>query len=463
MFIGRENELKKLEEMYRSGKFECAVIYGRRRVGKTSLIQEFCKNKKSIYFVAIEAALQNNLSNLSDSIFSVTMPGVDGTPVFEKLEKVFDYLYGLAQKEHLVFVIDEYPYLAHADRSVSSILQAYIDQKFKNTNMMLILCGSSMSFMENQVLGYQSPLYGRRTAQFKINPFDYRTSAQFCRNYSHTEKALVYGITGGVPQYLERIDTSKSLRENIISEFLDPSGYFFEEPSNLLKQELREPQLYNTIIAAIANGASKMNEIATAAGIETSLCSIYLSSLISLGILEKEKPVGEAKSKKSIYKIADNMFRFWYRFVPSNMNAIVSGNGNLVFEKMVDPYLSDYMGGVFEQMGVEYLNRMNGSDQLPFLFSEIGRWWGTNPKRKEEVEMDIVAVSRPESKALFGECKFKNEPVDTDVLERLMENSLLLNYEQKYYILFSKSGFSNKLKKTSPENVILIDLKKMYE
>ncbi|WP_338103294.1 DUF234 domain-containing protein [Methanolapillus millepedarum] len=174
-------------------------------------------------------------------------------------------------------------------------------------------------------------------------------------------------------------------------------------------------------------------------------------------------PTGVEKSKKSIYRIADSMFRFWYRFIPSNMNAVAGGNGNIVFEKIVEPNLNDYMGGIFERMCIEYLNRANGSDLLPFSFFEIGRWWGSDPKRKMPIEIDIVAFFRPENKALFCECKFKNEPVDTDVLERLVENSLLLDYENRYYCLFSKSGFTNRLKKNSSKDTILIDLKKMYE
>ncbi|WNY26660.1 ATP-binding protein [Methanolapillus ohkumae] len=463
MFIGREEELNKLNQMYQSGKFEFAVIYGRRRIGKTTLIREFCKDKKAIFFVGIESSLSNNLVNLSNSIFSVTMPAMEKKPIFEKLDDALDYLYSIAQKEHLVFVMDEYPYLANAERSVSSLLQFYIDQKFKDTNLMLILCGSSMSFMEKQVLGYQSPLYGRRTAQFKIGPFDYHTSALFCKNYSDYDKAVVYGLTGGVPQYLERIQPSWSLFENIVHTFLDPAGYFFEEPSNLLKQELREPQMYNAIITAIANGSSKLNQISTAVGIDTALCSSYISSLISLGILKKEKPLGKENLKKSIYRVSDNMFRFWYRFIPANMNAIVNGNGELVFDKIVGPNLNDFMGGIFEQMCIQYLNRLNNAGKLPFPFFEIGCWWGTDSKQKKQVEIDIVAAFPRDKKVLFGECKFRNEPLDKQVLEELLEKSALLtDYDERYYCLFSKSGFEKKFKKEHPDNVLLIDLKDMY-
>jgi AAA+ ATPase superfamily predicted ATPase len=461
MFIGRETELAKLNKLYDSGKFECAIIYGRRRVGKTTLIREFCKDKKAVYFVAIESTMRNNLANLSESIFAVTMPVVEGTPVFDNLDKALDYLASLAESERIVFVIDGYPYLAGADKSVSSVLQSFIDHKLKNSKMMLILCGSSMSFMENQVLGYKSPLYGRRTAQFKINPFDYLASSRFCEGYSSYDKAVVYGITGGVPQYLERIDGGLSLRENIVSGFLDPSGYFFEEPSNLLKQELREPQTYNAIITAIANGASKLNEIATAVGTDTGVCSTYISSLISLGILKKEKPVGDPGSKKSIYRVADSMFRFWYRFVPANMNAIAANNGKLVYDRILAPKLNEYMGGIFEQMCAEYLHRQNGTDKLPFPFFDIGRWWGNDPKEKRQAEIDIVATYKQERKALFCECKFRNEPLNQAAVDGLIKNSMLLDgFDENYYYLFSVSGFTTGL--TVGPNVRLVDLDMMY-
>jgi len=488
MFIGRETELAKLNKLYDSNKFECAVIYGRRRIGKTTLIQEFCKDKKAIYFVAIESTMQNNLVNLSNSIFSVTMPGIGFTagsfnnknfaaesfdaikytpetfndwPTYDKLDKALDYLHAIASKERIVFVIDEYPYLASADKSVSSVLQAYIDHKFKASNMMLILCGSSMSFMENQVLGYKSPLYGRRTAQFKISSFDYYTSAQFCKDYSNYDKSIVYGITGGIPQYLARIDCALTLKENIVSNFLDPSGYFFEEPSNLLKQELREPQTYNAIIAAIAGGASKLNEIATAVGIDTGVCATYIASLMALGILKKEKPIGEEKSKKSIYRITDNMFRFWYRFVPGNINAITANNGELVYDRIIAPKLSEYMGGIFEQICVEYLHRVNNTDRLPFPFFEIGRWWGNDSKEKRQAEIDIVALYKEEKKALFCECKFRKELLGQGVVDNLIKNSKLVKgYEQKYYCLFSLSGFADGL---NSENLHTVSLDDMYE
>lgn len=466
MFIGRANEISKLNELYASNKFECVIIYGRRRVGKTTLIEEFCKGKKSIYFVGIESTIQNNLENLSKSIFSLTTPNLSQYPYFDRFDKALDYIYEKFSGEQIILILDEYPYLASSDKSVYSILQNYIDHKFKNSQLFLILCGSSMNFMENQVLGYKSPLYGRGTAQFKIKPFDYFDSSKFYNSFSHEDNAIIYGITGGIPQYLELFDDKKSLKENIINNVLDKTAYLFEEPGNLLKQELREPHIYNGIIRAIAKGASKLNEIATSAGLETSVCSVYIKSLIALNIVKKENPVIDGKIRKSIYRIEDNLYNFWYRFISENISSIVIGNTKTLYDNAIAPYISDYMGNIFEKMCREYLMRLNYSNLLPFPFLSLGRWWGTDPKNKRQIEIDIVAVSKSEKKAIFAECKYKNELVGMKVLEYLVEKSETIGYRflNKYYYLFSKSGFTKTLKLYALENtkVKLINLDMLY-
>jgi AAA+ ATPase superfamily predicted ATPase len=301
MFVGRNEELKKLNEMYLRDGYECAVIYGRRRVGKTTLIKEFIKDKKAVYFLAREANGAVNLTGFSNDVYAVTAKELKGNSFFGDWEKAFDYIYNVSKDERIVLVIDEYPYLAGGFRPISSILQAHIDNRFKNSKVFLILCGSSMSFMENQVLGYKSPLYGRRTAQFKISAFNFFESRCFLDSFDKEETAILYGVTGGLPEYLNKINPNKTGQENIIDLFLTPSGHFYEEPANLLKQELREPTVYNGIIEAIAGGASRLNEIATKCGIESNKCAKYLKSLISLGIVRKEIPVTEKASKKSIY------------------------------------------------------------------------------------------------------------------------------------------------------------------
>jgi AAA+ ATPase superfamily predicted ATPase len=469
VFVGREKELASLNERYASHKYECAIIYGRRRVGKTELIKEFVKGKKHIFFSAVEGTERRNLDILSNSIYS----GLSGStmvsaPRFGDFASCLEHICGHMQDEKIVFVIDEYPYLAKSEQSTSSILQQYIDHRFQHLDCMLILCGSSMSFMEEQVMGYQSPLYGRRTCQYRLLPFDFATSSMFHQGFSKEEKAVVHGVTGGIPKYLRQFDDGKSLKQNIIENFFSAESLLFEEPLNLLKQELREPQTYNDIITAIATGSSEMNKIVSKIGIsgfDSAKCNKYLRSLISLGIVKKETPVfSKPNAKRTIYRLNDGMFRFWYRFVYNNTPAISLGAGADVYER-ISEQIPAFMGEVFEGIAIEYLWRENMAGRLPFVFQDCGRWWGNNPLLKKEQEIDILAYSSDGGKAIFAECKWTNEKVDNRVLKGLMEKAAMFARADSYYMLFSKSGFKSDIINTAQQNdrIMLVCFAEMEE
>jgi AAA+ ATPase superfamily predicted ATPase len=300
-----------------------------------------------------------------------------------------------------------------------------------------------MSFMENQVLGGQSPLYGRRTAQFKVEPFTFSGSLPFLPGFEPRDKAVVYGMTGGIPEYLGRIDNSKPVKQNMIELFLTTSGHSYEEPSNLLKQELREPATYNSLLEAIANGASKLNGISAKTNIESNKCAKYLASLISLGIVRREYPITETCGKRSIYLLNDQMFRFWFRFVFPNISAIAMGLGDKVYESEVEPYLSDFMGHTFEQICRQWIFEQMREDKFPFFTGKVGRWWGNNPKLRKQEEIDILAFR--EDKAVFCECKWTNAPVGTDVLNELIRRRELFPYTEVWYCVFAKAGFTGGL------------------
>ncbi|MCL2153260.1 MAG: ATP-binding protein [Oscillospiraceae bacterium] len=455
MFVGRENELQELNELYEKNSFQFLVIYGRRRVGKTALINEFAIGKNTIYFTGIETNSKQNLENLSKAIFQYT-DGSPIAPVFQGFQQALEYVFELSCEKRLILVIDEYPYVAKSYKSFASTLQTIIDKYKGLSKLFLILCGSSMSFMEEQVLGYKSPLYGRRTAQFKIQPFDYFDSCRCFKSFSPFDMALIYGIAGGIPQYLLQIDDTLSIEENIKNAFLKNTSYLFEEPSNLLKQEMREPAIYNAIITAIATGSTRMSEISSKAGEETSACAIYLKNLLSIGVVKKEAPVTEKSSKKTIYSIADNMFRFWYRFIPANMSIIQNGMVGLAYERISDQ-LSSYMGAVFEEICKQYLWRLNREKKASIAFVELGRWWGNDPVNKSAVEIDILAIADKDN-AIFGECKWTNEDVGLSVLDTLVQNSRLLHFSQKHYYLFAKNGFTSSCIKRATElgNVVLV-------
>lgn len=438
MFIGRENELHTLDKLYHSDKFEFAVIYGRRRVGKTALISEFAKNKDTIFFTGVETNAKQNLDNFSRCIMEYNT-GIAVDSSFASFQSSLEYVFELAKTKRIVLVIDEYPYVARASKSLASTLQLLIDKNKDNSKLFLILCGSSMSYMEDHVLAYKAPLYGRRTAQLKLGPFEFFEACRYFTKLSDEDKALAYGIVGGTPQYLMQLNDSLSIEENIKNTHLNASSSIFEEPNNLLKQEVREPAIYNAVITAIATGCSKMNEISNKIDEDTSVCATYIKNLITLGIVKKESPYGEKSSRKTIYSIEDNMFRFWYRFVPENTSIISRGATDLAYSRIA-PQLNAYMGGVFEEICKQYLWKLLLSGKCPVNFSDLGRWWGTNPKTRTQEEIDIMGTDK--DSALFGECKWTNEKVDLGVLEKLVERSNLFSYKKKHFYLFAKTGFT---------------------
>ena len=448
MFVGREKELATLDRLYASDKFEFVVMYGRRRVGKTALISHFIQNKNAIYFMGVESNSQQNLDNLSSSLFEYVTGSVSDSS-FRTYQAALEYVFQLAEKERLVLAVDEYPYVARAAKSLASTLQLLIDKYKDKSKLMLILCGSSMSYMEDQVLAYKAPLYGRRTAQMKLLPFDFADTCKYFPRFSNEDKALVYGIAGGTPQYLLQMDDRLSIEDNIKNTFLNPTSSLYEEPENLLKQEVREPALYNAIISAIAGGASKMSEISTKVGEPTNICAAYLKNLLELGLIQKETPYGEKSSRKSIYMISDNMFRFWYRFIPDNASVISRGAADLAYARIA-PHLSEYMGNVFEEICKQYLWQLLLHGQSPVQFKDLGRWWGTDPTDKKQVEIDIVGEQDKDT-ALFGECKWTNEKVDVGILETLQARSALFHYKKIHYYLFAKTGFTKGCRQKAAE------------
>lgn len=438
MFIGRENELNTLNRLYSSDKFEFAVIYGRRRVGKTALINEFVKGKDNIFFTGVETNEKQNLDNFSRSIMEYNTGLAMGVS-FNNFQMALEHIFELAKIKRIVFVIDEYPYVARASKSFASTLQFLIDKNKDTSKLFLILCGSSMSYMEDHVLAYKAPLYGRRTAQFKIKPFEFLEACRYFKNFSDEDKALAYGIVGGTPQYLMQFDDTLSIEQNIKNTLLNPSSFIFEEPSNLLKQEVREPAIYNAVITAIATGSSKMNEISNKIDEDTSVCATYIKNLITLGIVKKESPYGEKSTRKTIYSIEDHMFRFWYRFVSENIPTISRGAIDLAYNRIAFE-LSSYMGGIFEDICKQYLWKLLLEGKCAVNFTDLGRWWGANPKTKSQEEIDIMGAAK--DTGLFAECKWTNEKVDLGVLEKLIERSSLFNYKKTHFYLFAKTGFT---------------------
>lgn len=465
-FIGRRRELDALQKLYNKEGFQMMVLYGRRRVGKSTLLNKFIEGKKAVFYTAVRSNSQRNLKLLSDYIVRALAPDMTGIS-FETYEKLFQWIGDRAKEERLVFIIDEFPYMAEQDKALLSILQKYIDREWQNGNMFFILSGSSISFMEDEVLSEKSPLFGRRTSQLKLKPFNYREAAEFVPHYSLEDKAVVYGVTGGIAKYLAMFDEHLSLDDNLQNLFFSATGYLYEEPNNLLTQEFKNVSLYNAIIEAVAAGRNRISTISDLTGMEQTQVSHALTNLMATGILRKEYAITDENNKRKVqYVLADHMFRFWYQFVSPALGMIDYGRGEIYYENVVKKNISQYMGNVFEDMCRYYTMDVGTAGKLSCMVLKVGKWWGTNPVMKEETDIDVVGIDTVNKKAVIGECKFKNELLDKGIFEQLSERRGLLDkkYQVVQYLLFSKSGFSDWIKEhAKEENIYLVDLQRMYE
>lgn len=460
--IGRKQEMNQLEQMYTSKRFEFLVLYGRRRIGKTTILQEFSKTHETIFFSAQE---KNDMLNLQD--FSrLVQEYFDGSFIayFVNWEDAFDYLGRKVEDRRTVLIIDEFPFLAETNPGIKSILQHKIDHDWKERNLFLVLCGSSVSFMLNDVMGYKSPLYGRSTGSMEVLPFDYLESAEFFPDYSVEDRLIAYGMLGGVPRYLDAFDPKRSLRENLISEILSDGAFLNDEPQTLLRMELREPAVYNSILEAVANGCNRVMEIADRIHEEKSKCSKYMLTLQTLHLLEKHIPCGEpGSSKKGIYKITDHFYRFWYRYVFSNK----SYYGMLGIDKAADEIMgeiNDYMGPVFEDICRQYLIRRAKEGRLPFVPYVIGKWWGNNPFIKAQDDVDLLALDRKGERGIFVECKFRNKPIGMDAYDDLVTAAKAFPImKEKNLIFISKGGFTKAVKRRAEEEgAELVEIGEMF-
>lgn len=463
-FIGREKELAELNDLYIQDKFQLFVLYGRRRVGKTTLLNEFCKGKDAIFYSAEQSNNKLNLEKFSRLVFNFY--GEDNLEPFASWGNALSYINERQKDKRLILVIDEFPYLVRKNKALLSEMQHLIDHKLKNGKLFIVLCGSYMGFMEKEVLGSKSPLFGRRTGQLHMKPFNYQTSMKFLDRFSNEDKLKLYGAFGGTPLYLQQIQPDNSFEENIKKAFLRVTAYLYEEPLLLLRQEVQEPGVYSAIIEAIAGGYTKSNEISTKIGEDSAKCLKYIKTLCELGILYKETPFGEKESsRKTIYGISDFMFRFWYRYVFANRTLVETGAQQVIWEKRIEPNYSSYMGLIFERICSDYLTAQNAKGKLPFLFTSIGRWWGTNPKTRTQVEIDLVANDGKDY--LICECKWRNEKTDLSVLKELKDNADIFNKKRDntWFVLFTKAGFTDAVIKEAEAdpNIILVDINKIMD
>lgn len=472
MFIGRERELASLKEFYDRDGIGMTVIYGRRRIGKSTLIAEFVKNKKTIFYTATKVGKTRNLELFSRQVTNLFMPGVENIS-FHTTEAVFDFIDKSIGSDKIVLVIDELSYWAERDEALLSIMQKYIDTVWNDKNLKIILCGSALSFMEKKVLSEKSPLFGRRDSQIRLEAFNYLDAAKFVPDYSCEDKAICYGITGGVARYLSMIDPYKSIDENIVRLFFRTDGYLYDETRNLLTQEFADISIVNNIVEQIAAGENTLNTIAAKIGEKEPTVLYSLDKLINVGLVEKKKCITDEKNKKKTqYVLKDYMFKFWYEFIPKATSVIEMGQGELYYQKAVKPVLHSFMGAVFEDMCRYYTLKQGITGEYGCFLTSVGSWWGTenitdenDNIRAQSADIDVVAISEIDKKAVIGECKFKNEKIDKGIYETLIRRGKLIaaKYKVSKYIFFSLSGYTDWFKDLKDDDVLLLTLESLYE
>ncbi len=462
MFIGRQEELRQMEDLHASDRFEFLVMYGRRRVGKTCLLRHYAATHRTVFFSAQEKNDPLNLSDFSRTV-QRTLTGED-FGVFRDWEAAFQYIGDHCGDQKMTLIIDEFPFLAQENPSVKSILQHIIDHQWVQKKILLILCGSGVSFMINDVMGYKSPLYGRSTSQMEIRPFDYLDSAAFFPKYDRVQQLTAYGILGGIPCYLERFSDQRSIEENIQREILHTGSFLKDEPHLLLKMELREPSVYNSIFEAVAAGASRMNDIAMTIKEDTGKCSRYISTLREIRLLDRIVPCGEPEtSRHTVYQMTDNFYQFWYRYIFTNRSYYeMLGEQEAAQEICED--LPNLMGPVFEKICMQYMVRMAKARKLPFVPFQMGRWWGNNPIKRKRDDMDILALDRTGTKGIFCECKFHNELFDMAAYRDFMDACEIFHQvTDKTCYIFVKSGYTGAvLKQAEEDSVHLLTINDLF-
>ena len=460
-FIDRKKELEFLNSEYQKKESSLVILYGRRRIGKTSLIKEFGKNKDMIYFLATEESEKQNIEVFQKLVAENLKNNLLSSIEVQNWEILFKQIVDDNTKNKKVIVIDEFQYLGKINTAFPSIFQKIWDETLIDNNIMVILCGSLINMMESQTLNYNSPLYGRRTGQIKLKQISFENYKEFF-NYKITEKQLIekYAVTGGVPKYIESFKEKNDIYEEIKTNIMNKQSYLYEEPLFLLQNEVSEIGSYFSIIKSIAAGNRKLGNIATNLSVSPTNLSKYLQILINLDILEREVPITETnpeKSKKGQYRIKDNFIAFWFQFTYPNKAFLEIEKDNIVLTKIKENFIDNHVAFVYEQVCREKMWDLNANGKLGMTFDKLGRWWNS------QEEIDLVGIDSNGKDIIFGECKFyTNKLMDSKTYYRLKEKAKLVEWNKENrtekYILFSINGYTDELKKLAKtrDDLILV-------
>ena len=459
-FIGRVTELATLNAEYARGS-GFVVVYGRRRVGKTTLIKEFIKDKRAFYFLATTESETQSRKRFASVLSRGMKNPMLAKVTFDDWLDLFQLVAEDHPDEEKVLVIDEFPYLVKTNPDFPSILQNAWDELLKDHHVMLILSGSLISMMKKHALSYDSPLYGRRTAQIRLMPLSF-TEVYATQKMSFENAVMQYAITGGVPKYMEFFQSEEPLMEQIQHVILSKDGFLYEEPDFLLNEEVQAPVNYFSVRKARSDGNHKLSKIGLAIGQETSAITPYLKTLMNLGFVTKRVPVTEKnpeRTRKGLYYVADNFIRFWFTYVYPFKGELELGNQQIVLDQMTKDFRQKFVAFTYESICREIFAELCRNQQIDFVPSRIGAYWCND--HEDDTEIDVAAVDHKNRRIFLGECKYHEKPVDVAVYAALQEKAMspdlvkaFKDYEVMYG-LFSKSGFTERLMRMAEKSSTL--------
>lgn len=462
VLIDREKESEWLESAYKEKKAQLLIVYGRRRIGKSFLLTHFIKKKPSLYYLCSEENQREQIMQLSKSLGEALKDTSLVLNPFFRWEDLFLYIYERFKNERFVLVIDEFPYLVNSNPAIPSIFQKYWDLYLNKTKIFLVLSGSSIGIMESAGITYKSPLYGRRTGQWRMLPLKFRDIAKFL-NINIEELIRLYSITGGVPFYFLELDKEESILANIEKNILKKGSVLYDEGEILLKSELKYFPTYFSILKTLAKGEARQVNIADKVSIKPTSLPKYLSYLIKLGFIEKKVIITEKeKSKKVRYAIKDNFINFWFKFVEPARKSVEEDNQKEI-EKLLDSF-ENYVSKRFEDLiRREILKEINQELNI-FDFEKIGNQWGKfkGEKGKNTYEIDIVALNEKTREILFGECKWKDKVDAEKIIKELNEKTKHVQWNtsrrKEHFAIFARS-FKKRVKEFQGKKVYCLDLK----
>ena len=443
MFVGRKNALQSLEDKYDENKGHLIVVYGKRRLGKTAFLKEFSKDKEHFFYMCRETIDSEQIKLFSEEILE-DHPIRSFISSFDDWEKAFMFLVNEGKEKRILIVIDEFPYLAQSNKSVLSTLQSVWDNHGDNTKLMCILTGSSLSYIEDEMLSEKSPLFGRTTGAIKIDALSFNESQGILEHFNTEEQIAYYSFLGGVPRYLKAMDPQKSISENIDHQFLNKFSFLYQEIDFLIREELREPSTYYAILGAVANGANKIRDIADSTQLDKTKINVYIKNLIQLNILYKKVPLLLPEEKinqhRSLYLFKEPYFKFYFRFIVPNLSLLENDTTHEVLNKRVLPYIDSYIEEDFQQIAIEYLKELNGSNKLPHVYQQIGDTWN------DKVKIPILGFTNDDY-VLVGKAFYKRLPTmrDIDIIKQDLAIYTKDSHKKTDYYFFINTKLSDEL------------------